>query len=294
MNSGLVCSSSSSGFAQAKAEFGYVGEHPKAAVRKFRNAALDALATASAIGVALHGMAATLPSMFPARASGRWVYDNKPVVVPACAVTWLPVPKRSVASLLPRAWPSQDGGVRAALASAGPPVSNADLGVLLGGASGQLKARARQEAAVVPVTVVEVVGVEVAEVEAAAVVEQSPRARRPRMLPAYASPPLFTGREHAVVRERGGASKPPPPVGLRRAGQSGEGGSAREGSGVGIVAPKTGRVSGGSGGGVVSAGMGAGTRERKGAASVRCGKGGGEGTVVAARGRKVRGGGGLG
>jgi hypothetical protein len=260
---------------QAKEEFAYTGEHPKVAVRKFRNAALDALATVSAIGAALHGMAATLPSLFPARASGRWVYNSKPVVASARAVTWLPVPKHSVASLFPCArtcqevaapalspvlvdlspvYPGSSSTVPTAAPGGVSGQNNASaIGGVLGGAPGQKKVRAKGVGAVAAVAVGEV------EIEVAAVV-QSPPARRLRRLPDYTSPPLFKGGEYTLAREKRVSSKHPPSAGLTRMTQSASA-SVREGTGVGIV---------------------------------KGGKRGSEGTVVAARGRKEREGGGVG
>jgi hypothetical protein len=231
---------------QAKEEFAFTGEPPKDAVRKFRNASLDTLATASAIGVALHGMAATLPSLFPARSSGRWVYQSKSLVAPACAVTWLPLPKHSVASLLPRAHVGRTLTESPVAARASPPKQSAQdlapfatsaLSKALGEVSAQKKLRERQAAVATAVPV-----------EAGAPEEvplRSPPPMRRRQLPSYASPPLFSRKGMGAEEEKGGASKHPPPAGVRRARQNSQyskGGSVREGTGVGISAPFGGRV----------------------------------------------------
>ena len=69
---------------------------------------------------------------------------------------------------------------------------------------------------------------------------RSPPPSRRRRLPSYASPPLFSRKGLGAEEEKGGASKHPPPVGVRRARQNSQyskGGSVREGTGVGISTP---------------------------------------------------------
>jgi hypothetical protein len=245
---------------QAKQEFAFTGESPRDAVRKFRSASLDTLATASAIGVALHGMAATLPSLFPSRSSGRWVYQSRSLVAPACAVTWLPLPKHSVASLLPRAYvgrtceysvtsaspalvPADFDATRVSprmqsVAHVLAPFATSALSSALGEGSVQKKLRVRQVGAAT------VVSAEVGAPE-----EASPLPRRLKKLPSYASPPLFSSKVLSAEGEKRGASKQPPPASAfsasqnRRASQNNKGGSGREGTGVGISAPSCSGVS---------------------------------------------------